>query len=155
MHKALLIDPQKCTSCLQCEMACSFENEGVFNPAKSRIKVFEFEHGARAIPYTCTQCDEAWCLHACPVEALTRNPGTNAVEVSNDVCVGCKVCTIACPFGTVNYNKDTGKVDQMRSLRRRSGLRRRLSDRRHHLCRQHLDRLRTHAAVRPCRSRPA
>ena len=74
MHKALLIDPQKCTSCLQCEMACSFENEGVFNPAKSRIKVFEFEHGARAIPYTCTQCDEAWCLHACPVEALTRNP---------------------------------------------------------------------------------
>ncbi len=27
-----------------------------------------------------------------------------------DVCVGCKVCTIACPFGTVNYNHDSGKV---------------------------------------------
>ena len=24
--------------------------------------------------------------------------------------MGCKVCTIACPFGTVNYNSDTGKV---------------------------------------------
>jgi Fe-S-cluster-containing hydrogenase component 2 len=24
--------------------------------------------------------------------------------------VGCKVCTIACPFGTVNYNQATGKV---------------------------------------------
>ena len=24
--------------------------------------------------------------------------------------VGCKVCTIACPFGTVNYNASTGKV---------------------------------------------
>jgi anaerobic carbon-monoxide dehydrogenase iron sulfur subunit len=24
--------------------------------------------------------------------------------------VGCKVCTIACPFGTVNYTHDTGKV---------------------------------------------
>ena len=46
MHKALLIDPEKCTSCLQCEMACSFENEGVFNPARSRIKIFEFGHGA-------------------------------------------------------------------------------------------------------------
>ena len=45
MWKALLIDPDKCTSCLQCEMACSFEHEGTFNPAKSRIKIFEFEHG--------------------------------------------------------------------------------------------------------------
>ena len=24
--------------------------------------------------------------------------------------MGCKVCTIACPFGTVNYNADSGKV---------------------------------------------
>jgi Fe-S-cluster-containing hydrogenase component 2 len=112
MHKALLIDPVKCTSCLQCEMACSFEKEGVFNPAKSRIKIFEFEHGARAIPYTCTQCAEAWCLHACPVEALARNPFTNAVEVAESICVGCKVCTIACPFGTINYNQDSGKVQK-------------------------------------------
>ena len=84
MHKALLIDPAKCTSCLQCEMACSFENEGVFNPAKSRIKIFEFEHGARAIPYTCTQCAEAWCLHACPVEAIVVNPMLNGETIRLD-----------------------------------------------------------------------
>ncbi len=60
MQKSLLITPELCTSCLQCEMACSFEHGGVFNPAKSRIKVFEFEHGRRAIPYTCTLCAEAW-----------------------------------------------------------------------------------------------
>ncbi len=35
MQKLLLIDRAKCTSGLQCEMACSFEHEGVFNPAKS------------------------------------------------------------------------------------------------------------------------
>lgn len=110
MYKSLLIDPGKCTSCLQCELACSFENEGLFNPAKSRIKIFEFEHGLRSVPYTCTQCDEAWCLHACPVEAITINERTGAKEVHDSVCVGCKVCTIACPFGTVNYNSDTGKV---------------------------------------------
>ena len=52
MQKSLLIDPQKCTSCLQ--TACSFEHEGAFNPAKSRIKVFEFEDGARAVPDACT-----------------------------------------------------------------------------------------------------
>ena len=110
MHKALLIDPEKCTSCLQCEMACSFEHEGVFNPARSRIKIFEFEHGRYAIPYTCTQCAQAWCVNACPVEALKRNPATNAVEVNENLCVGCKVCTIACPFGTINYHSGRQKV---------------------------------------------
>ena len=110
MQKSLLIVADKCTSCMQCEMACSFEHEGLFNPAKSRIKIFEFEHGARAIPYTCTQCAEAWCMHACPVEAITKNAETGAMEVHDSICVGCKVCTIACPFGTINYNHDTGKV---------------------------------------------
>ena len=32
---------------------------GVINPSKSRIKVFNFEHEGRKVPYTCTQCDEA------------------------------------------------------------------------------------------------
>ncbi len=103
MQKSLNIDPAKCTGCLQCEMACSYENYGVFNPAKSRIKVFDFHHTGRKVPYTCTQCDEAWCLHACPVEAIKIDAATGAKVVLEDVCVGCKVCTIACPFGTINY----------------------------------------------------
>jgi Fe-S-cluster-containing hydrogenase component 2 len=32
--------------------------------------------------------------------------------VFEDTCVGCKVCTIACPFGTINYVADTGKVQK-------------------------------------------
>jgi len=28
MQKVLHINPDKCTGCLQCEMACSFENYG-------------------------------------------------------------------------------------------------------------------------------
>ena len=110
MLKALQLEAELCTGCLQCEMACSFENEAVFNPSKSRIKVFTFHDEGRFAPYTCSQCSEAWCLHACPVEAIVINPQTGAKEVIEDVCVGCKVCTIACPFGTVNYNSDTGKV---------------------------------------------
>ena len=88
------------------------ENYGVFNPAKSRIKVFEFHETGRKVPYTCTQCDEAWCLHACPVEAIKVDAATGAKVVLEDVCVGCKVCTIACPFGTINYVQDTGKVQK-------------------------------------------
>jgi Fe-S-cluster-containing hydrogenase component 2 len=91
-------------------MACSYESEGVFNPSKSRIKVFNFHEQGRFAPYTCTQCDEAWCMHACPVDAIVINLTTGAKDVVLDKCVGCKVCTIACPFGTVNYNQATGKV---------------------------------------------
>ena len=110
MQNALVLESAKCTGCLQCEMACSYENEGVFNPAKSRIKVFSLHEEGRFAPYTCTQCAEAWCLHACPVEAIVIDDTTGAKEIRDDVCVGCKVCTIACPFGTVNYNADTGKL---------------------------------------------
>ena len=109
MQRSLHIDPEKCTGCLQCELACSYDNEGVFNPSKSRIKVFKFEDEGRFIPYTCTQCDEAWCMRACPVDAISVD-ATGAKVVSDALCVGCKVCTIACPFGTINYNVDTGKV---------------------------------------------
>lgn len=49
-------------------------------------------------------------MHACPVEAISKNATTGAMEVDEAVCVGCKVCTIACPFGTINYNPDSGKV---------------------------------------------
>ena len=35
---------------------------------------------------------------------------TGAKVVNEATCVGCKVCTIACPFGTINYNTSTGKV---------------------------------------------
>lgn len=110
MQKSLHIDATKCTGCVQCELACSYEHEGVFNPSKSRIRVFTFHDLGRFSPYTCTQCSDAWCLHACPVEAIVNNSITGAKEVLNDVCVGCKVCTIACPFGTVNYNASSGKV---------------------------------------------
>ena len=110
MQRSLHIDPLKCTGCLQCEMACSYHAEGVFNPSRSRIKVFTFHEAGRFAPYTCTQCDEAWCMHACPVEAITTDPDTGAKVVSDSKCVGCKVCTIACPFGTINYHHVSGKV---------------------------------------------
>ena len=37
---------------------------------------------------------------------------TGAKVVNESTCVGCKVCTIACPFGTINYVADTGKVQK-------------------------------------------
>ena len=86
--KTLILDADKCTSCLQCEMACSLEHEGLFSPAFSRIKVFEFEHGKRSVPYTCTQCEEAWCLQVCPTKAITVNSELGTKVVDESLCVG-------------------------------------------------------------------
>jgi Fe-S-cluster-containing hydrogenase component 2 len=43
------------------------------------------------------------------VEAITIS-AVGAKTVLNDLCVGCKLCTIACPYGTVFYNSDTEKA---------------------------------------------
>ncbi|MGE0824416.1 MAG: 4Fe-4S dicluster domain-containing protein [Candidatus Binatia bacterium] len=108
--KQLRIIPDKCTSCLQCELACSFVQTGTFQPSRSVIRVYVFDEQASYAPYTCFQCNEAWCMTACPVNAIAVDPTTGAKVVMDNVCVGCAVCTIACPYGTVFYNPDTRKA---------------------------------------------
>ena len=107
--KVLRITPQRCTGCMRCEIACSYEQSGVFQPAKSVIRISPFEAHTSYAPYTCTQCDEAWCMVACPVNAITISP-VGAKVILNDLCVGCKLCTIACPYGTMFYDPDSTKA---------------------------------------------
>ena len=110
MHKALVMEVDACTGCHQCELMCSYGKVGAFNPAKSVMDITIYDGGAINVPSTCTQCQEAWCMVVCPVQAITVNPATGAKEVSAEACVGCKVCTIACPFGAINYDPDSGVV---------------------------------------------
>jgi Fe-S-cluster-containing hydrogenase component 2 len=101
MVKTLRIVPQKCTGCMQCELACSWIQTGTFQPSRSVIRVNVFDEEASYAPYTCVQCNEAWCMNACPVNAIAIDPVTQAKIVLERLCVGCHLCTIACPFGTV------------------------------------------------------
>ena len=101
MPISLKIIPDKCTGCMQCELACSWVQTGSFQPSRSVIRVNVFDEEASYAPFTCVQCDEAWCMNACPVNAIAVDPVTKAKVVLDSVCVGCHLCTIACPFGTV------------------------------------------------------
>jgi len=107
--KQLRIRPEKCTGCIQCELACSFVQTGTFQPARSLIRVHLFDDQASYAPYTCFQCDEAWCLTACPVNAIAISAASAKVVVDS-LCVGCGLCTIACPYGTVWFNPDAHKA---------------------------------------------
>jgi Fe-S-cluster-containing hydrogenase component 2 len=86
---------------MQCELACSWVQTGTFQPSRSVIRVNVFDEEASYAPFTCLQCAEAWCMQACPVNAIAIDPAVGAKIVLPQTCVGCHLCTIACPFGTV------------------------------------------------------
>lgn len=48
----------------------------------------------------CRQCEDAFCVAACPEEALERLE-TGSIKRYNMRCVGCRSCVLACPFGTI------------------------------------------------------
>jgi len=66
--------------------------------------------GGELRSFTCLQCDEAWCMNACPVNAIAIDPATGAKVVIDSACIGCHLCSIACPFGTVFTLPQSGKA---------------------------------------------
>jgi len=60
---------------------------------------------------SCKHCNDAGCLNACPVSAITRTDMGNVV-VDKDVCIGCKYCIPACPFGVISYSEKTKTVQK-------------------------------------------
>lgn len=105
MEKTLIITPSRCTACRTCELACSFKHVGPRGLGISRIRAFMFGEGQNQV-ITCFQCDDAACATVCPVNALTRNELTAAIDVNEDRCIGCGLCSIACPFGHMNHDGD-------------------------------------------------
>ena len=99
MEKILIVDHEKCTGCRLCEMVCSVKHTGVNNPARSRIHVIKWQWEGFELPMVCQQCEEAPCIAVCPKDALSRDHVLGRVELNYDLCIGCKMCVTACPFG--------------------------------------------------------
>jgi Fe-S-cluster-containing hydrogenase component 2 len=108
--KALMINYEKCTGCRLCEIICSVMHEGVSNPSRSRIKVVKWEAEGLYIPMSCQQCEDAPCMNVCPVKAISRDEALGRVMVDYDVCIGCRACVSACPFGAMSFDVIGRKV---------------------------------------------
>lgn len=106
MTRALIIDPTKCDGCHACEAACSTLKEGQSNPFMSRIRAMAFPEEFFFYPNVCIQCEVPLCSLPCPTSALKKNPETGVVELDQDLCVGCKMCLLACPFGAIAIVND-------------------------------------------------
>lgn len=98
-----------CSGCETCQLMCSLENTGAFNPKKSRIKVVPVSVGI-TIPITCQQCEDPWCQRACPEKAIVQHKKLNILVVDEKKCTGCEACIGACPFGIMVYDPEKRKA---------------------------------------------
>ncbi|MDO9535455.1 MAG: 4Fe-4S dicluster domain-containing protein [Bacillota bacterium] len=108
--KILSINAELCTGCRACELVCSLSKYDACNPRKSAISIMKVEAYGIDLPVVCQHCDSPLCRDVCPVNALTRNTDTGAINLLSDVCIGCRACTLVCPYGAIKLDPDTGKT---------------------------------------------
>jgi len=131
-RKAILVTPENCIGCRACQVACKSwnqldpiktKNNGTYqNPpdlAGTAFNIIQFSEVPSQIDPVrwlflsrrCMHCDDAGCMTICPSPgALFRTP-EGAVAFDHKKCIGCKLCSSACPFDVPRYGAD-GKMSK-------------------------------------------
>ena len=125
----LVIDLDICVGCQACAVHCKEWNiAGHSGPLPdnepygadpsgvwfNRIHTFELvddETGdSRTVyfPKSCLHCEDAPCVTVCPTGASYKREEDGIVLVNADTCIGCKLCSWACPYGAREYDDDEG-----------------------------------------------
>ena len=125
----LVIDLDICVGCHACAVNCKEWNasghaapltdinaygagqDGVwFN----RIHAFEVEPDGGGtgmtvhFPRSCLHCEDAACVTVCPTGASYKRSEDGIVLVDEDKCIGCKLCSWACPYGAREFDQIEG-----------------------------------------------
>ena len=104
----MVIDLKKCIGCHTCTIACKVENgtgPGVFWSQVIDREVGTYPSVKRIfIPRLCMHCDDPPCVRACPSGAsYQRQDGLVLIDQAK--CIGCRYCSVACPYGARHFNK--------------------------------------------------
>ena len=51
------------------------------------------------VPVQCRHCEDAPCAKGCPINAIKNED--NSIIIDEEICIGCKACVVACPFGAI------------------------------------------------------
>jgi Fe-S-cluster-containing dehydrogenase component len=123
----LVIDLDTCVGCHACAVSCKEWNSGgIAAPLTdtdpygaepdgvwfNRIHSFETDAGDNGrtvhFPRSCLHCDNALCVTVCPTGASYKREEDGIVLVDEDLCIGCKLCSWACPYGAREYDASEG-----------------------------------------------
>ena len=127
----LVIDLDTCVGCHACAVSCKEWNTGghvaplpdtdpygkdVDGVWLNRVHVFEAEADSSSnmagrtvyFPRSCLHCEEAPCVTVCPTGASYKRGEDGIVLVDEDKCIGCKLCSWACPYGAREFDGDGG-----------------------------------------------
>ena len=97
----MVVDLRRCTWCHSCFVACKMENKvplGVWRTWGSTIEKGEYPDVVKTfLPVLCNNCEKPHCVTVCPVKATFKRKD-GIVEINPHLCVGCKMCILACPY---------------------------------------------------------
>lgn len=106
---------KRCIGCYSCEVHCKAFKSLPTGPRLTQIipvgpKLINNLPRMAYVYMPCFHCEKPWCVSACPTGAMQKRSEDGIVFVDDKLCVGCKSCMLACPWGTPQWNADTGKV---------------------------------------------
>jgi len=109
-RKSLLFNADECIGCFACEVACKQEHNIPAGEHWIRIfKVGPTKVGRKLTMHFsaihCMHCGKPSCLDVCTVGAISQR-SDGIVLFNQELCIGCKACIEACPFGAPQYNSE-------------------------------------------------
>jgi Fe-S-cluster-containing dehydrogenase component len=102
----MVIDLSKCIGCEYCVYACQATNDTT-DDMRWNIHVVDRTATGQTFHVTrpCLHCENAPCVNVCPV-AATYHREDGLVMMDYDICIGCRYCQAACPYGARVFNWD-------------------------------------------------
>ena len=95
--KGVYLNLDLCCGCRSCAAACAYGHH-----LQSLLGHAPLASDAE-LPLHCFHCDQPACAAACPNEAM-KKMADGTVQRSHFKCVGCRSCTVACPFGVIQLD---------------------------------------------------
>lgn len=112
---ALIHDHKACIGCQACEIHCKANK--ALGPGASLCKILtvgpvmaEPAPRMRFVFMPCFHCDDAGCMRVCPTGAIKRRDKDGIVFIEQSLCIGCKSCVTACPWGAAQFDPASGKA---------------------------------------------